>query len=903
MTVEDVERWELVKQLFLAASSLEIPSRLEYLRAACGSDELLRKEVSSLLSFLNSPKGFLDEPAVASVAGQLARVVSAPDLKEGVSIGHYQIIRTIGSGGMGKVYLARDVALDREAAIKFINQELTTSEEALERFLMEARLASSLNHPNILTVYEIAEHNGMRFLATEYIVGITLREYMQKRRSVSLVNVLNIGIQIAKGLEAGHRAGIIHRDIKPENVMVRKDGYLKILDFGLAKFRRDPEESLTASVHWHGQGKTSGYGSVKGTAAYMSPEQTIGNQVDERADLWSLGVILYELCSGHLPFEGETLDDLLESIRSKEPAALTGVPLELQGAIRRSLTKDPGLRYLAAGELLEDLRDLKRKLGSRGGNDTVFLPYSDPDVVGEKRADRIPKRLTGGSNRAPGFAAFVMRSRLRLGVAVVSAVLLFAALFQVLDSAIGVKPDTGEIDQIAVLQFYNETGSPELDYLASDLTEGLISSLSGIKDLRVRASGSTPRYGSGKKQLDSIGRALGVDAFIMGRLSTAKTGLALDLELVDARSESVLWKRRYERSAQELGSLQNEIARSISFEVVARGRSHADQEFPVQFRTTTEAYRAYLKGKYLIGLRTTDSYEKAIAYFESSIAEDPDFAMSYAEIADTYVILGQGGASPGEAFPMAEAAARKALAIDPKLAEAYAAMGNIAFLYYFDLQDAEEQFRRSIRLNPNYPYSYSYYGHFLTFQGRFDEALANLKMAESLDPVSYKIGTQIAIHHYAARQYGLAIDQCKRILEIYPEDTRVLLLLSRIYEVTKDYEAAAEAATRGMRPAEPVASRELERAYRRGGIRALWSTQLRILKHTTNSNDNGFEKATRQVLLGNNEAALTELEVAAGKLKEQRDTRLVALTVEPVFDPLRGHPRFELVLAKLKGGN
>jgi len=541
------EQWQKVKELFESALEHAPEERPAFLDQACDGDESLRREVESLLASFDEGESFMERPAVALAAESFAG--SQSESLTGQTIGHYQIVREIGSGGMGEVYLAQDVKLGRSVALKLLPSYLSKDEDRLRRFEQEARTASSLNHPNVCVIHEVGETQDDRhYIAMEYVDGETLRQRMTSRR-IRLDDVLEVAVQVASGLAAAHQVGIVHRDIKPENIMLRRDGYVKVLDFGLAKLT--VQEATDVTIPAGARVKTE-TGVVMGTSSYMSPEQARGLAVDARTDIWSLGVVIYEMVTGEAPFKGETTSDVIVSILDREPQPLAysrpAVPIELQEIVSKTLSKSREERYQTIEELAGKLKRLKRELEYAARNETAGepAPRTGQQV---KRLTASAKYLIGGIKRHQKAVA--------LTVAMLITVLAASAYFNF-------ARNQQTIDSLAALPFVNVGSDPNTEYLSDGITESLINSLSQLPDLKVISFSSVSRYRGQQIDPQAVARNLGVRALLVGKVMQRGDDLIVSAELVDARDNRHIWGEQYTRKLSGILALQKEMSRGVS---------------------------------------------------------------------------------------------------------------------------------------------------------------------------------------------------------------------------------------------------------------------------------------------------------------------------------------------------
>ena len=701
---------------------------------------------------------------------------------------------------MGEVYLAQDTRLGRLVALKLLPRQFTEDLTRMRRFQQEARAVSSLNHPNILTIYEIGEADDVQFIAMEYVDGVTLRERMRETR-MNLSAVLDNAIQIATALAAAHQAGIIHRDIKPENIMIRRDGYVKVLDFGLAKLSEEHSTSTDVDAATVPMLETEP-GMIIGTYVYMSPEQTRGIPADARADIWSLGCVIYEMTAGRPPFEGATKSDMIVSILEKEPPPLMRyareVPAELQRIVTKALTKDREERYQTVKDLLIDLKRLQRELEFEAKRPQSIEPeLFDEETVIESE-DEHSTVETGRRTSGRGSQAGSRISREEVGIHTTSsaeyivegikhhklAVLIFVMVSVLaIAAAIYFTREGTAINSVAVLPLVNAGADPNMEYLSDGITESLINSLSRIPDLKVMARSSVFRYKGKEIDPKGVGNELGVQAVLTGRLvQRGDDTLSISLELVNARDNSHIWGDQYNTKLSEIIAMQGEMAKDISKNLRLKLTGEEKRRLTQRYTDNIAAYQLYLKGRYAWNKRTSEELKRSAEHFQQAIDLDPAYALAYAGLADSYNMLADYSVlPPKEAFPRAEAAATKALEMDDTLAEAHTSLGFVKMAYDGDWTGAEREFRRAIELNPNYATAHQWYASYLVMMSRFDESITEMKRAQTLDPLSRIINANLGLHYYYAREYDQAVEQIRKTINLDPDFGVAHFYLGRTY--------------------------------------------------------------------------------------------------------------------------
>jgi len=888
------QRWQQVNELFAAVVELEPEQRATVLDQTCADDPLLRSEVESLLLSDGSGWKLIERPALEMAAALLAN--EQWQLTPGQSFSHYEIVSLIGKGGMGEVYLAKDNFLNRRIALKLLPGDYTSDSEHLRRFQQEAQAASALNHPNILTIHEIGQAEEQPFIATEFVDGQTLRQRL--KRALTLSETLEIAIQVGNALSAAHQAGIVHRDIKPENIMLRRDAYVKVLDFGLAKLTEHRESRTRPHAADDVDVST---GLVMGTVKYMSPEQAHGEQVDARSDIFSFGVVLYEMIAGCTPFEGETANEMIAAITGREPPPLTDAPQEVQTVVAKALRKRKEERYQTIENLLMDLKRLKEdKTVTSMGAETIARKLdgsglATSEAVAIFTASTV-ERLANGSRQVRsimfGSAAIVV---------VIAAVILFfwSRNFWPANS---LSKNEKSINSVAILPFANGSSDPNVQYLSDGIADYLTNALSRLPALTVISNNAAARYRSrdqtgGQDVLDAA-HALNVEAVLTGRMAQQGSRIQVSIELIDVRNNRHLWNKRYERDATDILSVQEEIAKELSETLRSRLTGNEKDQLSKRYTQSNEAYQAYLRGRYAWNKRTEPDLQKAINFFNEAIGIDPQFSLAYAGLADSYqVLIFHGGLPPSAYSPMAKAAAERAIEIDDSLAEAHTALAYVKFYYEWDWPGAEREFKRAIELNPNYATTHQWYGEYLGNMGRQDESFAERQKALRLDPLSPIITSELGFSYLYARKYDQAIEEFRKAAELYPDFSPAHDFLAYAYQQVGRYDEAIAETQKSIALAHD--SHDfigLARINARSGRRGEAQRLLRDIAE--GSKDRYYSSAlmaTVYVALGDKDRAFEWLE----KAYQQRDWGLVQLRVSPDFDSIRNDPRFVDLLNRM----
>jgi eukaryotic-like serine/threonine-protein kinase len=836
-------RWARITDIYHATIARPPEERVSFIGQECHGDESLRKQVEAMVKSHERSGDFIETPAFA-IAPELLIEVQTVDLI-GQSIGHYQIESLLGVGGMGEVYLARDERLGRKVALKLLPKRLTADETQLSRFKIEARSASALNHPNILTVYEIGAEGNRHFIATEFIEGITLRASLMRGR-LNLHDALEIAVQVASALAAAHEAGVVHRDIKPENIMLRPDGYAKVLDFGIAKLT----EQRPSSDHYD-LGTTAVLqtqpGLVLGTGHYMSPEQARGQTVDARSDIWSLGVVIYETVAGTPPFRGETPSDCIASILTAEPPPLSGVlpdlPLKLESILQKALRKNKDERYQTIKEMLADLRNLKAELEAEGSSPQTKV-HAESIVSKIKRHKRgVLLTLAAAILAAAAFAYFF----------------LFVA-----------PPPLPNEKSIAVLPFENLSSDKENAYFATAIQDEILTRLSKIAALKVISRTSTQQYAARPSNLPEIARQLAVANILEGSVQKAGDQVRINTQLIRAATDEHLWAESYDRKLENIFGVEAEVATAVA-EALKTKLTGAEQKALEQRPTNNpEAYDAYLGGlacSLRPGYSRTEN-EDAIKFFREAVRLDPKFAAAWAWLAHESALgyFNQIGADFQALGEEAKRAADQAITLQPDLAESCLAQG---YSYYYgqrDFDSAIAWFEKARSLSPKNSQVLEALALVNRRTGEWQRSLEYFRQAMELDPRNATLLSDAGDTFRQVHRYAEALRTYNRLLDMIHDEPHALASKIKIYQDEGDLATAAAM----LAPLHPAMTSDLfEAQLDQWTYERRYADAIAALKNAVEKPDPTATDDWNRITL---EARLAWLQQVSGDISTARDT-------------------------------
>jgi Serine/threonine protein kinase len=835
------EQWQKIETIFYAALPMPSSEWGTFVSSQCKGDEEMSARILDLLS--EDENGTLDLLDISFFEVGARLITAADELLEGQQFGPYMIERLLGRGGMGTVYLAEDSRLNRSVAIKVLPAAFIDGSFAIKRFHREARAASKINHENVAHIYEFGAIDGRYFLAMEYVPGRTLRELIREG-SINRSLAIDYALQSAVALASAHRNNVVHRDIKPENIAVRDDGVVKVLDFGLAQQK--------ASLDKPGSRSGSLSGILMGTTSYMSPEQVRAQDLDERTDLWSLGVVLYEMLAGSRPFKGETPTELHAAILADElpDPKLDHSYSRIYRIAEKCLQKERNDRYPTAESLVDDLRSAQ----------------SDSSSINSRR--------------------------MWIGAGLLGLILAVAAVIWFFGIGTARTASAKPIESVAILPFTNDSGTSDKEYLVDGMTETLAASISQMPGLTVKARSSVFKYKGNDIDAVSAGRDLSVQAVLLGRMAERSDRVMLSLSLVDVASGQQIWGKEYERPSSDILGLQKQAALDLSGELNRRLSGDDKRRLTKLYTTNPEAFDNYLIGRFYWNKRTGKDLKKSVEYFQSAIKTDPDFALAFAGLADSQLLLSSyAGIPPQESFPNAKASALKALELDESLAEAHTTLAYELFVYDWNFDESDRQMSRAIELNPNYATAYHWYGNgSLLAMGRFDESIEAMKHARRLEPLSLIINADLGTSYLYALRLDEAIAQFQKTLEMDSNFYYAHVYLGRAYLLRGDYQKAIdELQTADKIEDDARIPMLLSRVYSKMGRRKDALRQLEELKKmAAKQYVSNFDYAIVYAGLGDSDQAFEYLENGF----RNHDGNMVYIKADPLLADLRQDPRY-----------
>ena len=918
------DNWQKVREIFDSALRRKPEERQNFVHEACDGNKTLLAEVQSLLASLDSAESFMETPAVAKVAEVIE--AETKKLETGRCFGHYEIIKQIGAGGMGEVYLVKDKKLDRQVAIKILNEKFSGHESNLNRFISEAKAASALNHPNILVIHEIGADGDVHFIVSEFIKGKTLRERMVRTAggsgrvvggnqstqrandyppataggsdsyTLKLAEILDYSIQIANALSAAHEARLIHRDIKPENIMIRPDGFVKVLDFGLAKLVRRENKSILGLEESTIRQNQTAKGVILGTVNYMSPEQAKGERVDERTDIFSLGVLVYEMIGGRTPFAGDSTAETFANLINQEPQPLSrfieNIPPELERIVSKMLRKGKDERYQTMKGLLADLKELRENLSLEAKLERSISPQNG-------NATEVLQATTGDANlptaQTQNSISLAIKQRPLAAFAIIALLIGSMALgyyfYTAKNTALGGKKS------IAVLPLKPINTANRDEIYEMGIADSLILRMNSIKGFIVRPLSATRKYSDVAQDPIAAGKEQQVDYVLASNYQIAGGKIRITSQLFNVATGQIEETYKSEKDASDLFVMQDAIADEVGNKLLARFATTSSSPVAKRGTTNEEAYRLYLQGKNLTMKRNQADAKKAVEYFEQAIQLDPNYALAYVGMARAYSATGTLlGGRAREAYEKARAAVSKAAELDANSADVYAVRGFLILQYEWNFAGAEKDLTTAIELEPNNDSAHWGYAMLLNHQGRFEEALAELQIAQEIDPNLLVYSHERGRFFYFARRYDEAIVQLERVLEVDKNFNIASGWLFRTYEMKGDYAKAYEWFIKDQKQRKPERIEDYQKAYETGGWQNVNRKILEFEKLDEQMSATNYYQIARQLaLLNEKEQAFEYL----NKALEAGQSQMTMLKVEPAFDSLRDDPRFNELLRRV----
>jgi serine/threonine protein kinase/Tfp pilus assembly protein PilF len=892
------ERWVQIKRVFHEALERDPVDRAAFLVQVCGTDTSIREQVEALIASHAQASDFIETPASDLAAALLVEERSG--LTAGQALGPFTIKTALAKGGMGQVYLAEDTRLGRPVALKLLPTQFTSDPDRVSRFEQEARAASALNHPNIVTIHEIGQADSLHFIATEFVSGKTVREHL-KTKSMTVGEVLDVAVQIAAALEAAHEAGIVHRDIKPENIMVRRDSVVKVLDFGLAKLMPQEVETVETTVQTHP-------GVVMGTAAYMSPEQARGNDVDARTDIWSLGVVLYEMVTGRAPFTGETQSHVIVSILESQPTPLSvdpEVPQELDRIVSKALCKERRGRYQSTVDILRDLKNLKEELTIEARLKQFQMPITSGKLADETQVTARARAATTNEiseGRSMSSTQYLVERVKRHKALVISAlVVLVAATIGLRYSAFISKkvasvPVAGVRKSIAVLPPKPINAGSRDETYEFAIADALINRLNSTNRIVVQPLNATNKYADVEQDPVEAGREQQVDLVLESHYQVADGKIRITAQLFNVATGHVEDAYSSDQQTADFFAMLDAVANDLGAKVMLRFSTTSSSHMAKRGTANPEAYRLYLQGRNLLMKRSSLASQKAVEYFKQAIQLDPAYAKAYAGLARAYPSSLTGPNGIRVENEKVRENIRKALELDGSLAEAYVARADLALKFKWDFPAVERDVLRAIELEPNNDAAHWLYALLFVYRGRFDEALTEIEIAQTIDPSALMYMRDRARVFYYDHRYDEAIVQLKRVIDLDEDFETAYSWLWQSYELKGDYAAAYESFIEWEKKRNPSDVAAFQKAYKTAGWRGF---KLKLLELRTLNERSPeyrlYDAAETFALLGEKDRAFEYL----NKAVETRQLDLIMLNVDPTLDSLRNDPRFQEIVRRV----